>query len=145
MPAPHHSLQARCPSCHPTNSVKSNQGHITPRSPHRVQRCSLLLTAVHQLVINARWKQAPVSSLVSRAQSTLMCWISSMSVMSDVSSPTLHRVASLHNTVIVHAIRKPFLRLQPEHATTYHQRQGPHCRCSSNNLKQSLSIHISLI
>jgi len=42
MPAPHHSfLQARCPSCHPTNSVKAeglNKGshmHIMCQSLHR--------------------------------------------------------------------------------------------------------------
>ena len=53
-PAPHHSvfLQAGCPSCRPTNSIKalkapskqytqrrnqtSTQGRITPRSPHEV-------------------------------------------------------------------------------------------------------------
>ena len=48
--------------------------------------------------VNIHWQYWPLSSLVSRGQSTLMCCISSMSVISDVSSPTLHRVASLQRS-----------------------------------------------
>ena len=41
MPAPHHSsfLQARCPSCHPTNSVKALKAKVNNNNNHLTAVC----------------------------------------------------------------------------------------------------------